>query len=100
MLVKVYDVFPWLMYGQVRKPCLELQRNVQAGGLPDVLSLFASFARTRMSRRFDERQKGTTGTSLKIFLKRSVDSRMGCCWENIVHLARRKANFVSRNIGR
>ena len=22
---KVNDVFPWLMYGQVRKPCLELQ---------------------------------------------------------------------------
>ena len=87
------------MYGLVRQPCLELQRNVQAGGLPGVLSLFASFARTR-SRRFGERQKGTTGTSLKLFLKRSVDCRMGCCWENIVHLALRRANFVSRNIGR
>ena len=72
VLVKVYDVFPWLMYGQVRQPCLELQRNVQAGGLPGVLSLFASFARTSRSRRFGERQKGTTGTSLKIFLKRWI----------------------------
>ena len=71
-MVKVYDVFPWLMYGQVREPCLELQRNVQAGGLPGVLSLLASFARTRRSRRFGERQKGTTGTSLKIFLKRWI----------------------------
>ena len=41
MLVKVYDVFPWLMYGQVRQPCLELQRNVPAGGL-GVSSLFPS----------------------------------------------------------
>ena len=87
------------MYGQVRQPCLELQQNVPAGGLPGVLSLFASFARTRRSRRFGERKEATTGTSLKIFLKRSVDCRMGCCWENIVHLALRKANFVSRNIG-
>ena len=42
VLVKVNDVFPWLMYGQVRQPCLELQRNVPAGGLA-VLSLFPSF---------------------------------------------------------
>ena len=72
VLVKVYDVFPLLMYGQVRQPWLELQRNVPAGGL-GVLSLFASFAR-----RFGERRKATTGTSLKMFLKRSVDCRMGC----------------------
>ena len=45
---------------------------MQAGGLPGVLSLFASFARTSRSRRFGERQKGTTGTSLKIFLKRWI----------------------------
>ena len=38
MLVKVYDFFPWLMYGRVMQPCLELQRNVPAGGL-SVLSL-------------------------------------------------------------
>ena len=99
MLVKVYDVFPRLMYGQVRQPCLELQQNVLAGGLPGVLSLFASFARTRRSRRFGERKEATTGICLKIFLKRSVDYRMGCFWENIIHLALRKANFVSRNIG-
>ena len=41
MLVKVYDVLAWLMYGQVRQPCLELQRNVPAGGL-GVSSLFPS----------------------------------------------------------
>ena len=77
MFVKVYGVFPRLMYGQDRQPCLELQRNVSAGGL-GVLSLFANFARTSRSRRFDERRKATTGTSLKMFLKRSVDCRMGC----------------------
>ena len=53
MLVKVYDVFQWLMYGQVRQPCLELQRNAPAGGL-GVLSLFASFARMSRSRRFEQ----------------------------------------------
>ena len=63
--------------GRVRKPCLELQRNVPAGSL-GVLSLFASFARTSRSRRFGEGRKATTGTSLKMFLKRSIDCRMGC----------------------
>jgi len=78
VLVKVYDVFPWLMYGQVRQPCLELQRNVPTGGL-GVLSLFASFTRTSRSRSLvPERRKETTGTSLKMFLKRSVDCWMGC----------------------
>ena len=73
MLVKVYDVFPWLMYGQVRQPCLEFQRNVPTGCL-GVLSLFASFTRTSRSRSLvPERRKVTTGTSLKMFLKRSVD---------------------------
>ena len=47
-----------------------------------------------------ERQKATTGTSLKMFLKRSVDCRIGRCRENIIRLPLRKANFVSRNIGR
>ena len=65
------------MYGQVWQPCLELQRNVAAGGL-GVLSLFANFAPTSRSRKFGERRKATTGTSLKILLKRSVDYRMGC----------------------
>ena len=74
MLVIVYDVFPWLMYGKVRQPCVELQGNVPAGGL-GVLSFSASFEQTSRSKRFGER---TTGTSLKIFLKRSVDCRMGC----------------------
>ena len=50
MLVIVYDVFPWLRYGKVRQPCVELQGNVRAGGL-GVLSLFTSFARTSRSRR-------------------------------------------------
>ena len=72
MLVKVYNVFPWSMYGQVRQPCLE-ERNVPTGGL-GVLSLFASFTRTSRSRKLlPERRKVTTGTSLKMFLKRSVD---------------------------
>ena len=31
VLVKVYDVFPLLMCGQVRQPCLELQRMECAG---------------------------------------------------------------------
>ena len=78
VLVKVYNVFPWSMYGQVRQPCLELQRNVPTGGL-GVLSLFASFTRTSRSRKLvPERRKVTTGTSLKMFLKRSVDCWMGC----------------------
>ena len=77
VLVKVYDVFPWLMYGQVRQPCLQLQRNVPTGGL-SVLSLFVSFTRTSRSRSLvPERRKVTTGTSLKMFLKGSVDCWMG-----------------------
>ena len=73
VLVKVYNVFPWSMYGQVRQPCLELQRNVPTGGL-GVLSLFASFTRTSRSRKLvPERRKVTTGTSLEMFLERSVD---------------------------
>ena len=66
MLAKVYEVFPWLMYGQVRQPYVEWQRNVPARGVA-VLSLFASFARTSRSRRFGERRKATTRTSLKVF---------------------------------
>ena len=54
-----------------------------AGGGLGVLSLFASFARTSRSRRFGERRKATTGTSLKMFLKRSVDCRMGCFLRNM-----------------
>ena len=77
MLVKVYDVFPWLMYGQVRQPCLELQQNVLAGVL-GVLLLFVSLTRMSSLQRFSEWRKATTGTSLKMFLKRSVDCRMGC----------------------
>ena len=42
-----------------------------------VLSLFANFARMSRSRRFGERQKAMTGTSLKMFPKHSVDCRMG-----------------------
>ena len=68
VLVKVYDVFPWLMYGQVRQPCLELQRNVLAGSF-GFLSSFASFARTSRSRRFGERRtKAKIGNYLKVLL--------------------------------
>ena len=74
MLVKVYNAFPWSMYGQVWQPCLELQRNVPTLGGLGVLSLFASFTRTSRSRKLvPERRKVMTGTSLKMFLKRSVD---------------------------
>ena len=68
VLVKVYDVFPWLMYGQVRQPCLESKRNVLAGSF-GFLSSFASFARTSRSRRFAEhRTKAKKGTYLKMLL--------------------------------
>ena len=43
-----------------------------------VFSLFANFAQMSRSRRFGEPRKATTGTSVKMFLKRSVDCRMGC----------------------
>ena len=70
----------WIIYVRFvesNNVMFNLFRNVLAGGL-GVLSLFASFARKSRSRGFGERRKGTTGTSLKIFLKRSVDCRMGC----------------------
>ena len=67
VLVKVYDVFPRLMYGQVRQPCLELQRNVLAGSF-NFLSSFASFARMSRSRRFGERRKAKKGTYSKMLL--------------------------------
>ena len=43
----MYDVFPGLMYRQVRQPFLELQRNVPAGGL-GVPSLLASSTHERV----------------------------------------------------
>ena len=43
VLVKVYDDFPSLMYGQVWQPCLELQRNVPAGGLGCVVVVSAFY---------------------------------------------------------
>ena len=92
LLVKVYDAFPLLMYGRVRQLCLELQRNVPAGGL-GVLSLFASFARTSSSRRFGGQGKATTGTSLKMFLKLSVDCRMGCFLLNMSWMLSRAGLF-------
>jgi len=67
VLVKVYDVFPWLMNGQVRQSCRELQRDVLAGSF-GFLSSFASFARTSRSRRFGERRKAKKGTYLKMLL--------------------------------
>ena len=51
MLVIVYDVYPWLIYGKGSQPCVELQGNVPAGGL-GVLSFFASFVQTSRSKRF------------------------------------------------
>ena len=62
-LMKVYDVLPLSMYGQVRHLCLELQRNVPAGVFGE-LPLFASFGRTSRSRRLGGRRKATTGNSL------------------------------------
>ena len=43
-----------------------------------VCEFLRSFSGKSRSRGFGERRKGTTGTSLKMFLKRSVDCRMGC----------------------
>ena len=43
-----------------------------------VLSLFANFTGMSRLRRFGERQKTMTGTSLKMFSKHSVDCRIGC----------------------
>ena len=47
-------------------------------GSVDVLSVSVSFARTSRSRRFGVPRKATTGTSLKMFLERSVECRTGC----------------------
>ena len=80
VLVKVYNVFPWLMYGQVRQPCLELQRNVLAGSF-GFLSSFASFARTSRSRRFGERRTKAKKGAFKC----SVDCRMSCFLRVVCH---------------
>ena len=82
MLVKVYDVLAFSINGQVRQPCFESQRNVPAGSL-SVLLAFASLARTSRSRRLGERRKATTGTSLKMFFKRSVEYRIDCFLRSI-----------------
>ena len=52
-LMKVYDVLPISMYGQVRHLCLELQQNVPAGVFGD-LPVFANFRGTSRSRRLEE----------------------------------------------
>ena len=49
-LIKVYDVLPLSMNGQVRHLCLELQQNVPAGVFGE-FPVFASFGRTSRSRR-------------------------------------------------
>ena len=82
VLVKVYDVLAFSINGQVRQPCFESQRNVPAGSL-SVLLVFASLARTSRSRRLGERRKATTGTSLKMFFKRSVECRIDCFLRSI-----------------
>ena len=82
VLLKVYDVLPFSIKGQVRHPCFESQWNVPAGSL-GVLLVLASLARTSRSRRLGERRKATTGTSLKMFFKRSVNCRIGCFWRCI-----------------
>ena len=76
MLVKVYDVLPLSINGQVRDPRFESQRKVPAGTLV-VLLVLASLARTSRSRRLGERRKATTGTSLNMFFKCSVECRIG-----------------------
>ena len=68
VLVKVYDVLPLLMCGQVRHLCLELQRNVPAGSLGE-LRVFVF----RTNQRLGELGKATTVTSLSIFFKCSLD---------------------------
>ena len=82
VLVKVYDVLPFSMNGQVRHPSFEAQRNVPAGRL-GVLLVLASLARTSRPRRLGERRNVTTGTSLKMFFKRSVECRIGCFLRSI-----------------
>jgi len=77
VLLKVYDILPFWIKAQVRHPCFESQWNVPAGSL-GVLLVFAGLARTSRSRRLGERRKATTGTSLKMFFKRSVECRIGC----------------------
>ena len=66
------------MLGQVRQPCLELQRKVPGGWRSVLFSGVLSLARTNKSRRLGERRKATTGVSLKILCKRSVESSIGC----------------------
>ena len=82
VLVKVYDVLPFSMNGQVTHPCFELQRNVPAGSL-GVLLVLASLVRTSRSQRLGEPRKATTGASLKMFFKRSVECRIGCFLRSI-----------------
>ena len=65
VLLKVYDVLPFSIKGQVRHPCFESQWNVPAGSL-GVLLVLASLARTSRSPRLGERRKATTGTSLNL----------------------------------
>ena len=70
--MKVYDVLPFSMNGQVRHPCFEPQRNVPAGSL-GVLLVLASLARTSGSRRLGERlstpeipQNRTSAVNLRV----------------------------------
>ena len=51
VLLNVYVVLPSSMWGQVRHPCLELQRKVPCGWLVAGFAGFSSFARTNWSRR-------------------------------------------------
>ena len=71
-------VLPSSMLEQVRQPCLELQRKVPGGWRSVLLSGVLSLARTNKSRRLGERRKATTGVSLKMLCKPSVESRIGC----------------------
>ena len=57
VLLNVYVVLPSSMWGQVRHPCLELQRKVPCGWLVAGFAGFLSFARTNRSRRFGNVRK-------------------------------------------
>ena len=85
------------MLGQVRQPCLELQRKVPGGWRSVLLSGLLSLARTNKSRRLGERRKATTGVSLKMLCKRSVESRMGCFLWRISRMLGRAGLYVTMN---
>ena len=83
MLVKVYDVLPFSMNGRWGIHVLNHSGMCQHAGSLGVLLVLASLARTSRSRRLGERRKATTGASLKMIFKRSVECRIGCFLRSI-----------------